>query len=133
MHEAADPLHVLDQDGTIDAELMIERRHGSGVGQGPEDRAADVSGQQLPEREDDHRQQPQGDEREREPAREEAGDARRGAARGAGTERKGGIGHQRSGRKGVDPSSVLAAVRGARAGSITLSTGRDRNTSAKWR
>ena len=50
-HEMADPIPVLHKNGAIDAELVVENRHGPLVGQRPQDRAADIARKQLSPRE----------------------------------------------------------------------------------
>ena len=61
---AADPGPVLGDQRAVDAELVVERRHGGLGGERPEDRPAGIAGQHLPGQEDDHAEDQQSDDGE---------------------------------------------------------------------
>ncbi len=71
LEHAADPVAVLDEDRPVRTELLVELVDGLLVGEGAEDRAADVAGEQLGGDEDDHAQQDERDECEPESSEEE--------------------------------------------------------------
>jgi hypothetical protein len=70
--EMANPVPVLDQDRTIDAEFVIEIGDGLRVGERPQDRATNIARQQLPAGEHQNAQQPERDHGEQQALQEDA-------------------------------------------------------------